>query len=205
MTSSTLHFNQSVFKKKFEQYIDSDRRIKGTVDKFATKVFTSAKTKLIQDFENSAITQELKQGPQGDNISQTLGGYGNLFAFLGFFDNQNPTEELENLLMNISMGKMATRKGNTVYYKVKTPDKSEVEDATRLNWGTNSSWAEGVESGDFAGDADLSHFIYTSWVNGRSKEGLQVQGQVRESEFEPKPYLSAILANFRERINGGKV
>lgn len=200
MTSSTLHFNRAVFVKKFQQYIDKDLRIKQATDKFAQKIFSSAKTKLIQDFNDSKITQELKEGPGAENISGTL-GYGNLFAFLGFWDDQQPTLELEQLLLNISMGRQVTRRGNTVYYKVNVPDRTTIEDVTRLNWG-NTSWCYAIEDGEFNGDAALSHFVYKSWVGGRSKEGFQIEANYSESEFSPKPFLTEILNNFRARING---
>ena len=200
MANFSIKIDNVAFKKKFAQYIDSDRRIKAAIDKFAKKIFLRAHDSLMKDFDQHPITKELKEGPTGANISGTLGGYGNLFAFLGFFDDQKPTEELETMLNRATLER-TIRRGNHVYYRVNMPDKSEIESATQLNWGSGTSWAYAVETGNFDGNASLSHFIYKSWDGSRSEEGLQVEGEYREEEFKEMPYITKILDNFRNRIN----
>jgi len=201
MANTTLRINQDIFKKKFAEQIDSDPRIKLLVSKFANTIFLRAKNSLLKNFDEHPITEELKEGPSGSNISGTLGGYGNLFAFLGFFDTQQPTEELELLLRNITLRK-STRKGNTVYFTASVPSQNTIESVTQLNWGEGKSWVYAVETGEFDGEADLNHFIYKSFENGRSQQGVQVEGIYREENFMPRPYLTQILNNFRDRING---
>ena len=68
-----------------------------------------------------------------------------------------------------------------------------------------TSWAEAVESGEFNGDASLSHYIYKTWMSSRSKKGIQVKGNYSESKFKPTPYMSEILNNFIEKMNSIKV
>ena len=47
---------------------------------------------MIKEFLQLPVTQELMQGPNAPNISGTLGGVTNLFAFIGF-DKDNPSIE----------------------------------------------------------------------------------------------------------------
>ena len=200
----TFKVDYTAIKKKLENYIDSDVRIKNAVDSMAQKVFLRAHGALLREFNTHSITEELKAGPTASNTSNTLGGNGNLSSFLGFFSNQNPTEELHSLLNKISMKKV-TRRGNVVYFRIDLPEKQEIMAATRMNWGSGTSWAYAVENGEFNGDEALSHFVFKTWAGSRSKQGFQVAGEYTSDNFSPKPYITEILNNFRSRINQTKV
>ena len=47
------------------------------------------------------VTQEIESGPNGYNQSGTLGGYGNLFSYIGFEEGMSPTEPLRRVLKKI--------------------------------------------------------------------------------------------------------
>lgn len=200
MSNFTLKVDYAALKKIFEQNIDKDERIKKIVDDYVISIFQRNKKVLLREFLNHKITVELKNGPSAENISGTLDGNGNLFSFLGFFQSRNPTSELENLLNSLSIRK-STRKGNVVYYTINIPTKSQIADVTKMDWGSGTSWAYAVENGNFNGDAALSHYIYKTWMKGRSKTGIQIKGEYSESSFSPKPYISQILENFQKRMN----
>jgi hypothetical protein len=199
MSNVSFKVNYLELGKIFEQKMDSDSRIANMVDDHIKRAFEKNKNLLISEFNNHKITVELKNGPGASNISNTLGGYGNLFSFLGFFQSRNPIEELENLLSTMSIRK-TTRKGKTFYYRINLPTKSQISDATKMNWGSGSSWAYAVENGDFNGDANLSHYIYKTWIKGRSKMGLQAKGNISEKDFSPTPYLTPMFESFRNRM-----
>jgi len=200
----TFKVDYTAIKKKLENYIDSDVRIKNAVNEMAQKVFLRAHGALLREFSTHSITEELKAGPTASNTSNTLGGYGNLSSFLGFFSSQNPTEELHALLNKISMKKV-TRRGNVVYFRIDLPEKQEIIAATRMNWGSGTSWAYAVENGEFNGDEALSHFVFKTWSGSRSKQGFQAAGEYTSENFSPKPYITELLNNFRSRINQTKV
>jgi len=204
MSDMTFKVDYTAIKKKLENYIDSDVRIKNAVNEMAQKVFLRAHGALLREFNTHSITEELKAGPTASNTSNTLGGYGNLSSFLGFFSSQNPTEELHALLNKINMRKV-TRRGNVVYFRIDLPEKQEIIAATRMNWGSGTSWAYAVENGEFNGDEALSHFVFKTWSGSRSKQGFQVAGEYTSDNFSPKPYITEILNNFRSRINQTKV
>lgn len=200
MSTISLKFNQAEFQKKFRAHIDSDIRIRAAVNKYADGIFGRAKTALLRDFNNHPITRELREGPEGSNISNTLSGEGNLFAFLGFYEGEEPTRPLEILLNWTNMHRTISR-GNHVYFKVEAPDWKQIEDVTQMTWGS-VSWCEAIETGAFEGGAELTHFIFRTFQSGsRSGKGIQVKGDYLESDFNPKPYMSEILEKFRERIN----
>lgn len=201
MANFTFKVDYNALKKIFEENIDKDIRIKKMVDDHVFSVFQRNKKVLLRQFLNHNITVELKNGPSAENISNTLkGSDGNLFSFLGFFQTRNPTSELENLLNNLSIRK-TTRRGSVVYYSINLPTKAQISDATKMDWGSGTSWAYAVENGNFNGDAALSHYIYKTWLKGRSKTGIQVKGEYSEASFSPKPYISKILENFQDRMN----
>ena len=67
------------------------RKYRDQALKKAENHFKKAHNKLIKEFEKHPVTKELKQGPFGGNPSRTLGGYGNLYSFIGF-QGGDPTE-----------------------------------------------------------------------------------------------------------------
>ena len=50
---------------------------------------------LVKKFRIHPITIEIDGGPRATNSSGTLGGYGNLFSFIGFDSGDNPTEVIK--------------------------------------------------------------------------------------------------------------
>ena len=204
MADVSLKVDYSEITRIFQESIDTDVRIREMVNNFVIQIFKRNKDILLKEFNGHKITNELKEGPSASNLSGTLDGNGNLFSFLGFFHSRNPTAELEELLNQLTIRK-TTRKGNVLYYSINLPGKREIESATRMDWGTGTSWAFAVETGNFNGDAALSHFIFKTWMNSRSQKGIQVKNQYSESKFSPTPYISEILENFQKRINNTTV
>jgi hypothetical protein len=58
--------------------------------------FNKIKNELIQEFLNHPVTQEIKAGPNTTNISGTLNGKGNLFSFIGFYEGDDPIQDILN-------------------------------------------------------------------------------------------------------------
>ena len=52
--------------------------------------FKKIKNELIKEFLSDPVTIEILQGSGGTNISGTLGGVSNLFAFIGFSSGEQP-------------------------------------------------------------------------------------------------------------------
>ena len=125
MSKITFKANYIELGKIFEQKIDSDSRIGAFVDDYVKNRFQKNKNLLLSEFNNHKITVELRNGPAASNISDTLGGNGNLFSFLGFFQTKNPTIQLEDLLSSISIRK-TTRKGKWKMIKHKVIERRKM-------------------------------------------------------------------------------
>jgi len=193
--------DEKAIRKKLQEQLANRADVQAKATSIVSNLFARAHGSLMREFFEHNITLELKAGPTASNISDTLNGEGNLFAFLGFYAGQDPVWDLEELLANISFKKSSFRNGVINFQITNIPTKASIKDATKMNWG-NGSWALGVEDGDFHGGADLAHFIFKSWSGSRSKEGFQVKGyEYSEEKFSPKPYISTMLANFRDRVN----
>lgn len=201
---SLLYFriDQNAIQKALEERVAFAPEIQAKAKLIAFNLFGRAHQSLMRDFLEHPVTQELKAGPEAQNISNTLNGQGNLFGFLGFWQGQDPTVELENLLIKIKIEKSSTKR-NVIYYRIADyPSRTTIEEATEMNWGNGTSWAFSVENGDFGGDAALSHYIFKAWSGSRSQGGFQIKGyEYSEESFNPTPYISQILEKFQDRVN----
>ena len=89
--------NTISIRKKINKGLDN----KGPQNQLYKKVYAKfliKKQQLISDFENHSVTREIKQGPSSSNISGTLGGYGNLYSFIGFEKGSRPVEPVRQAL-----------------------------------------------------------------------------------------------------------
>lgn len=201
---SLLYFriDQKAIMKALEEKVAYSPEVQAKADKVVANLFGRAHESLMKNFLEHPVTLELKGGASASNISNTLNGEGNLFGFLGFWNTQDPTQELEDLLIGITYDRTSVRK-NVIYYRIENfPTRSQIESATQMNWGQGRSWAYAIEDGDFGGDAALSHYIFKTWSGSRSQAGFQIKGdEYSEEEFHPVPYISEILENFQNRVN----
>ncbi len=69
------------FPKDIEKKIakDSAQFLKAEFEKTIIKNFEIIKNQMIKEFLNHPVTKEILAGPTAENISETLGGNGNLF------------------------------------------------------------------------------------------------------------------------------
>jgi hypothetical protein len=168
-------------------------------EEVARKVFKRAYKAMLRDFDQHPITAELRAGSRAVNFSDTLGGYGNLYSFLGFEVGSNPTGPLRDMLELGTNMRMTLFRNNTWYFKVQTPSKAAIEAVTPMEWESGNSWAYAIEDGV----SNLSHYLYKNTSKSRSGTGIQEEGwEINEDlEFKRTKYLSEIFENFRNRIN----
>ncbi|MCP4923918.1 MAG: hypothetical protein GY915_07830, partial [bacterium] len=60
------------------------KALRRDLEKEAKRKFKRIKAEMIKEFLSHPVTQEILEGPNAPNISGTLGGATNLFAFIGF-------------------------------------------------------------------------------------------------------------------------
>lgn len=172
------------------------KKYRSPLQKMVFTAFDQIKKEMIQDFQNHPVTQEILAGPTASNTSGTLGGYGNLFAFIGFEKSSNPIQPILNLLekSRIEYTK-ATKTGAT--FTIILPNKTDIFKETPMPWAFGRSWAEGIERGI----SGLGKFLYTdSAETSRSGEGIQSKGVIKGGKFKPTSYISALLKEYEKKF-----
>lgn len=168
-----------------------------------------------KNVEEHPISQEINGGPEEENLSGTLGGYGNLFSYIGFDDGSDPIGEVLGLInehrLAASSRKRQKGKVKRGFYSFKAiefswrvvgMDKAKLFSATRsaVPW-MGKSWLKGIESGI----SGLGAYLYAedeSFSNSRSGTAVQTKTQLRSGGFRPTSYISALYNEFSRDLEG---
>jgi len=175
----------------------ASKKIKNPVTKQVQKKFNIIKKEMIKEFMSLPVTQEILQGPAGTNISGTLDGVSNLFAFIGFDRGEQPVlpiiQALENT--NIRYDK-PLKKGKKIgaVYNITLPTAQQIFSITPLPWATGRSWAQGIE----VGISGLGYLLRKN--KGRSGAAIQSRVKVRGGRFKNTSYISAFIKKYRKRF-----
>ena len=165
----------------------------------AEKKVEKEKGKLIEAFDNHEVTKEIAAGPKTSNTSGTLGGYGNLFSFIGFDAGSDPITPVKELLNEIEV-KNIKKNGDEYNVTVKYPSQNEISKVTPLPFENGRSWAIGIEKGI----SGFTQYIYTKFLDGRSKQGVQSDKAKGLGSFKKQDYLNLLIQNFINNIRGNK-
>lgn len=172
---------------------ESSKFLQRDFEKIATERFNKLKLQMIAEFMAHPVTQEIMAGPQSANISGTLGGKGNLFAFIGFEEGDNPTQPILEILESVKI----VFNGNIdsgSRFLINFPDTKEVFSVTPMPWAEGRSWAKGIESGI----SGLGYFIYKANAASRSGEGSQTSVKLNSgARFKNTAYMSSLLSKYR--------
>ena len=202
MARPKIKINWVKVQKKINREMPKSRRTLVKVSKLAEKQLRVAKRELISEFNNHPITKEIEAGPDANNTSGTLGGYGNLFSYIGFYEEEDPIE-LVRLLLNeyeLKKPKVVIRKSNIQYkFRVIGMTKKRLFAATRLSW-LGKSWLQGIESGI----SGIGKYLHDSadylHGNSRSSTGIQSSQRIRGGAYRPTQYISALLNSFEKKL-----
>ena len=165
----------------------------------AEKKVEKEKGKLIEAFDNHEVTKEIAAGPKSSNSSGTLGGYGNLFSFIGFDAGSDPITPIKEVLNEIEV-KNIKLNGDQYSVSVKYPSQNEISKVTPLPFENGRSWAIGIEKGI----SGFTQYIYTKFLDGRSKQGVQSDKAKGLGSFKKQDYLNLLIQNFINNIRGNK-
>lgn len=178
------------------------------------------KLNLIEDFLYHPVTKEILAGPTSSNSSGTLGGYGNLFSFIGFEKDQKPIDDILNLLNPIKFNYFFSKKTELTIYVENYPTLEDIWNATPMPWsdGGGRSWAKGIESGI----SGLNYYVnfereLTSKAS-RSGYGLELNSEkfrkalpnrqtdqgstsFRLRRYTPTSYITTLFQGYRTRLN----
>ena len=173
------------------------KALRRSFEKEAKRHFKEIKAEMIKEFLSHPVTQEIMEGPSASNISGTLGGVTNLFAFIGFNEGDQPVAPiLESLeTVKIIYNKEYKEKGIGVSFNVFLPTTEDIFAITPLPWATGRSWAEGIERGI----SGLGYLVKKS--GGRSGAAVQSRvNKVRGGRFQNTPYISSFIKRYKKRF-----
>ena len=203
---------QTVLRNILANAITQNTRIIDIAHELANDKLEIEKAKMINDFEDHKYSMEIKAGPKAENSSNSLGGYGNLFSFIGFVEGSNPIGNVTNILREYTFLKKSSRGArylkNSVRYEFEVyfPAKEELRAETPFPWGTGDSWLFGIETYI----SGVNYYLYSrskKFKTSRSGPAIQVETDLRLGKFERPPffipagdYISKILENFKKKF-----
>lgn len=165
-------------------------------NKKLVKMFEDMKRAMIKDFLDHPVTREINAGPSSGNISRTLGGYGNLFSFIGFDASDDPIAPIVDLLnrSHIKISR-ATIRGQ-ISISIEIPSPQQIFKVTPLPWAPGISWAQRIE----VGLSGLGKYIKKDSVPSRSGTGVQTRNQIRGGGFSNTKYISTFLNLWKKKF-----
>jgi len=179
----------------FDKALAKNKKFEKNAVNVVNKKFDNAQEVFLNEFDSSPVTEEIEAGPTAPNVSNTLGGVGNLFSFIGFNSMDNPIEELRSLIKN-SFRISRKKSSNSIRFEIEYPNLNKIKNVTRMPWENGNSWAVGIERGI----SGFSNYMYKKFNEGRSKEGLQSKNKIRGSTFRTTKYISSMINNFVKNI-----
>jgi hypothetical protein len=186
----------TINKKLIQKQIFENRAVKKIVFDIVRREVEKEKALFRADFESHSVTQELEGGENASNLSGTLGGYGNLFSFLGFNAGDNPTTPVKVLIQKILLDSNIQTSSNGFKIKINIPSKEEFASVTRLPWEGGRSWLLDVERGI----SGLGAFLYGRFTSSRSGGGIQSKYNYSNRVFRNVKYFSEIYNKFIKRL-----
>ena len=203
-------------RKGINRKVSRSPKLNRALDARAEQMVNQAKNIMLEDFRDHPVSQEIKAGASASNSSRTLGGYGNLFTFIGFSAaGTNPVDAIAALIRRQSYlikrgakirtaGKQITKNYRVNYASVEDINAS---DEARMPW-ESGSWIRGIEEGI----SSFSYYMYKNFEGSRSGKGLIAKkggrsggepAKVREGSFSAMKYVTHIIYNFRRNIISG--
>lgn len=168
----------------------------------ANKAIQRAKAQIIAEFDSHEVTREIEGGPNASNSSNTLGGYGNLFTFIGFDSGSDPITPIRSLLAK-SISIRSIRKKRNVFsfvLKFSVPTQEQIESVAPSPWSTES-WVSAVERGMSGLGKYLNSRNQGRFSTSRSGGAIQADFEIRGAQrSQPVEYISRILKNMLKNI-----
>jgi len=180
----------------------------------ATIKLDKAVRRFKESVENHPVSAEIAGGPEEENLSGTLGGYGNLFSYIGFENGSDPIGEVLDLIDQHRLsaskrvrklstsGKGGPKRGVRFEFswRVVGMSKSKLFQSTRstVPW-MGKSWLSGIESGI----SGLGQYLWDEdfyFDQSRSGTGVQVKNRLRSGGYRPVSYISALYNKFSRNI-----
>lgn len=178
-------------KKLLNQEILNSQSVKKLVKEVVSKEVEKQKMILLSKFNSHPVTQEIESGENSSNVSGTLGGYGNLFSFIGFPRGSNPVEPIKILLNKISL-KNVFLKNDKFNCEIIIPSKDELSSVSKMPWESGRSWLFDMEKSI----SGLGEYLYGIVKNSRSGSGIQAKNKIFNKSFRSVKYFNTMYNKF---------
>ena len=181
-------------------------KIKLLATNLANEQVEKDKLSFLEEFNSHPVTLELESGEGASNISGTLGGYGNLFSFIGFVSGSDPINPIRRLIKRIKLirssikARRASSSSPTFSFSVSIPSRADFEKASKMPWASGRSWLLGVERGI----SGFGNYLNQAFSGSRSGSGLQSINKIRNYSFKNISYFSKMYSNFLKKYNSKK-
>jgi hypothetical protein len=174
--------------------------LRNDFEKIARIRFEQIKREMIKEFLNHPVTKEIKDGPEAQNTSNTLGGYGNLFSYIGFYNGEDPIEPILEEFQKSTIVFSRVIDGGALW-NIYIPAKEDIWSVSPMPWAEGRSWAKGIETGI----SGLGQYFYTlrgGLQNSRSETAIQTQSKLRgKSRFKNVKYITEILKKYEKKFS----
>ena len=173
--------------------------------KMMQQKLAEAQKETLGEFNKHPVTTEIEAGPRAENLSGTLGGYGNLYSYIGFNQGSSPVTSLREFLVTrpkVFRSSRFVKSQSSVEFKfrVQIPTFQEMEALSPSPY-EGRSWIKGVERG-ISGLGYYLHSRSGQLSGSRSGFGLQTENTLRAMTFKPIRYMTNILTKFRRKVTG---
>ena len=190
----TKEFKSSLSKRNNKSTIEKNLKLAN--GKLLVKEIDRAKKEMVKDFLNLSITREILGGPSSSNISGTLGGYGNLFSFIGFSLGDSPIDPIITLLEQTTYRFTNLSPRGQMKLIITMPSAQDIFAVTPLPWAPGISWAQRIERGL----SGLGQYLNKSSNNSRSGAGIQTPNTIRSGGFSNSPYISSFVNKWSKKF-----
>jgi hypothetical protein len=190
---------RKINKKLLKKEILESRSTQKLVLKEVEEEILKNKNIFISEFEAHPVTQEIKAGETANNSSGTLGGYGNLFSFIGFNRGSDPISPILNLIKKIRATSIKYS-SNMFDIKVLIPSESDFASVSKMPWEGGRSWLLDIEKGI----SGLGAYLYRQYNKSRSGYGLQSNFNYKSTNFKRTQYFSFLYKKFLNRLGAKK-
>ena len=174
--------------------------IKEDFDKKIERSFNNIKAEMIRELMNHEITKEISIGVGASNSSNTLGGYGNLFTFIGFESGSSPIDAIKQEFDKTVL-RFRTLTDDGPIWNIYLPAPEDIWDVTPMPWAEGRSWAKGIETGI----SGVGWYLYNQKKNyPQSRSGPAIQVKSKSSSkvrFKNVKYISDILNRYEKKFS----
>jgi hypothetical protein len=186
---------------KFQKYIAKDKSVQKEIIEIVRPRIEKSKARLMQNFISHPVSTEIAGGPSGGNASGTLGGYGNLFSFIGF-SSGNPVQQWANFIKKaiiLSNKIKVSVSGSSINFNLSLASitDQDLKDVAPMPWEGGRSWIKAIES-------SISGFSFYISKRGAGRSGGGIQSNFSKKSsgsFRAVPYWSKMWDEFLKDIS----